>query len=86
MMANKVINEEVSLDEVRGDQNKLIRKFIKKCKKERIIEDYLDRRFFIKASTRKRKEKLKKLENARKAEVERNKPLVTTSRKDRRKR
>ena len=66
--------------------NRLIRKFTKKCKKERIIEDYLDRRFFIKASTRKRKEKLKKLENARKAEAERNKPLVTTSKKDRRKR
>ena len=42
MMANKVINVEVSLKEVRGDQNKLIRKFIKKCKKERIVEDYLD--------------------------------------------
>ena len=33
-MANKVINVEVSLGEVRGDQNKLIRKFVKKCKKE----------------------------------------------------
>ena len=30
---SKVVNVEVSLKEVRGDQNRLIRKFIKKCKK-----------------------------------------------------
>ena len=83
---SKTVNVEVKLKQVRGDVNKLIRKFVKKCKKERIIEDYLDRRFFVKASTKKRKEKLKKLKNARKAEAERNKPLETTSRKDRRKR
>ena len=83
---SKAYNVEVHIRQTKGDVNRLIRKFTKKCKKERIIEDYLDRRFFIKASTRKRKEKLKKLENARKAEVERNKPLVATSRKDRRKR
>ena len=61
MMANKVINVEVSLKEVRGDQNKLIRKFIKKCKKERILEDYLDRRFYTKPSVKRRKEKLRRL-------------------------
>ena len=83
---SKTYNVEVHIRQTKGDVIRLIRKFTKKCKKERIIEDYLDRRFFIKASTRKRKEKLKKLENARKAEVERNKPLVATSRKDRRKR
>ena len=70
---SKTVNVEVSLKEVRGDQNKLIRKFIKKCKKERIIEDYLDRRFYEKPSARKRREKLKKIKNARKAEYERNK-------------
>ena len=83
---SKTVNVEVRLKQVSGDVNKLIRKFTKKCKKERIIEDYLDRRFFVKASTKKRREKLKKLKNARKAEAERNKPLETTSRKDRRKR
>jgi hypothetical protein len=83
---SKAYNVEVNIKQTKGDVIRLIRKFTKKCKKERIIEDYLDRRFFIKASTKKRKEKLKKIENARKAESERNKPLVTTSRKDRRKR
>ena len=51
---------------------KLIRRFIKKCKKERIIEDYLDRRFYEKPSSKRRREKLKKIKNARKAEAERN--------------
>jgi ribosomal protein S21 len=71
IMANKVINVEVSLSEVRRDQNKLIRKFIKKCKKERILEDYLDRRFYVKPSVRRRREKLKKLRNIKKLEAER---------------
>jgi|TARA_R110000796_G_scaffold203112_1_gene319472 ribosomal protein S21 len=70
---SKPFNVEVTLKEVRGDQSKLIRKFIKKCKKERIIEDYLDRRFYEKPSTKRRREKLKKVQNARKAEIERNK-------------
>jgi len=72
---SKSVNVEVSLKETRGDVNRLIRKFIKKCKKERIIEDYLDRRFYEKPSARRRREKLKKLKNARKAEADRNERL-----------
>jgi|TARA_Y100000401_G_C8171887_1_gene149588 ribosomal protein S21 len=74
---SKAYNVEVSIKQTRGDVNKLIRKFIKKCKKERIVEDYLDRRFFTKPSSKKRREKLKKIKNARKAEAERNKKLET---------
>lgn len=66
-MANKVVNVEVSIHETRGDVGRLIRKFIKKCKKERIVEDYLDRRFYEKPSAKRRREKLKSKENARKA-------------------
>tara|TARA_Y100000593_G_C4060390_1_gene214159 strand:+ start:144 stop:362 length:219 start_codon:yes stop_codon:yes gene_type:complete len=62
----KSVNVEVTLKEVNGDVNRLIRKFIKKCKKERIIEDYLDRRFYEKPSSKRRREKLKKIRNARK--------------------
>ena len=69
---SKTYNVKVTLREVKGDQSKLIRKFIKKCKKERIIEDYLDRRFYEKPSSKKRREKLKKIKNAKKAEQERN--------------
>ena len=40
-MSNKrPVNVEVSLKEVGGNVNKLIRRFMKKVKKERIIEDY----------------------------------------------
>ena len=72
---SKVVNVEVSIKETKGDINKLIRKFIKKCKKERIIEDYLERRFYEKPSVKRRRQKLQKLKNARKANEERNKPL-----------
>ena len=78
---SKTVNVEVKLKQVRGDVNKLIRKFVKKCKKERIVENYLDRRFYEKPSLRRRKEKLKKLKNARKAEFERNKNMTKKSRR-----
>lgn len=69
------VNVEVTLKEVKGDVGRLIRKFMKKVKKERIIEDYLDKRFYEKPSVKRRKEKLKKLRNAQKAERERNRKL-----------
>lgn len=43
----------VSLDEVRGNTEKMIKRFLKKTKKMRIIEDCLDRRYFIKPSAEK---------------------------------
>jgi len=72
MSRKRPVNVEVHIRETKGDINKLIRKFMKKVKKERILEDYLDRRFYEKPSVRRRKEKIKKLRNARKAEAERN--------------
>ncbi len=71
----KSYNIEVKLKDTRGDINKLIRRFIKKVKKERIIEDYLERSHYTKPSIKKRAKKLKRLENARKAEVERSKKI-----------
>jgi len=75
MSKKRAVNVSVHIRETKGDINKLIRKFMKKVKKERIIEDYLDRRFYEKPSVRKRREKAKKLRNARKAERERNTEL-----------
>jgi len=43
---------------------------MKKCKKERIVEDYLDRRFYKKPSATRRLEKLKKIKNASKSKIE----------------
>jgi ribosomal protein S21 len=72
---SRAINVEVTLNEVRGDTNRLIKKFIKKTKKERVMEKYLSKRFYEKPSTKKRRQKKQKINNARKAEQERNKKL-----------
>ena len=61
----KVVNVEVTLDEVRGDTNRLIRKFIKKVKKEGIIEQVRDRMYYEKSSAKKRRKKLRAKELAR---------------------
>ena len=73
--SRRAINVEVRLEETRGDQNRLIRKFMKKVKKERIIEDYLDKVYYEKPSVKRRRQKLKKIRNAQKAEALRNKKL-----------
>ncbi len=78
---SNTVNVEVHIEETRHDVNKLIRKFVKKCKKERIVEDYLDRRFYEKPSARRRKQKLKKLKNAKKAELERKSKITLKSRR-----
>ena len=71
----RTVNVQVTLKEAKGDISRMIRKFMKKVKKERIIEDYLDRRFYEKPSVKRRREKLKKIRNAQKAERERNTKL-----------
>ena len=74
-MAEKTVNVSVSLRDVKGDPYRLIKRFTKKVKKERILEDYLSKRYHEKASTKRRREKAKKLRNARKAAAARNKKL-----------
>ena len=68
----KVTHVKVTLAEVRGDFGKMLRRFIKKTKKQRIVQEVLDRRFYEKPSVKKRRDKKRKLRNARKAEAERN--------------
>ena len=72
-MTKKNVNVSINLRDAKGDPYRLIKRFIKKVKKERIIEDYLSRRFYEKPSVKRRREKAKKLRNAQKAEAERNK-------------
>tara|TARA_A100001391_G_scaffold200864_2_gene186326 strand:+ start:676 stop:912 length:237 start_codon:yes stop_codon:yes gene_type:complete len=75
MSKKRPANVVVTLKETRGDVNRLIRKFMKKVKKERIIEDYLDKVYYEKPSVKRRRQKLKKIRNAQKAEALRNKKL-----------
>jgi len=76
-MTQRNINVSVSLRDVKSDPYRLIKRFMKKVKKERIVEDYLSRRFYEKPSQKRRIEKAKKVRNARKAEAARNKKLQT---------
>ena len=75
IMSEKVVNVKVTAKQCNYDITKMIRRFTKKVKKERIIQEVLDRRFFEKPSKKRRLAKLKKKRNAQKAERERNKKL-----------
>jgi small subunit ribosomal protein S21 len=57
MSKSKGANVVVTSREVRGNVDKMIRKFIKKCKKEGIVEEVRDRRAYKKPSDVKRHKK-----------------------------
>jgi|TARA_R110000765_G_scaffold143492_2_gene245128 small subunit ribosomal protein S21 len=62
-MSNRAVNAEVFL-RTGETTEKLIRRFGKKVRKERIIEEYRDRMYYEKPSDKKRKKKkLRKLKN-----------------------
>ena len=54
MSKRKGANVVVNARECRGNHEKMIRKFIKKCKKAKIMEQIRDRRYFKKPSDAKR--------------------------------
>lgn len=57
----------VSLDEVDGSVDKMIKRFLKKTKKMRIVEDCFDRRYYVKPS---QEEHTKRRQKARAVEKE----------------
>ena len=69
------VHVEVSLDEVGGNPSRLIKKFIKKVKKSKILDFVRERRYYEKPSSKRRRELLKKRRNAQKFERERQKRL-----------
>ena len=69
----KPINVEVKLKDKNESFERLIRRFIKKVKKEKIIEDYRDRRYYEKPSVRRKKERLKRKKLLEKLRIEREK-------------
>jgi len=71
----KPVNVEVSLKSVKGNQSRLLKRFMKKVKKERIIEEAKDRRYYEKPTAKRRRLNKRKKENARKANAERNRKL-----------
>jgi small subunit ribosomal protein S21 len=66
------INVEVTLRE-RETTERLIRRFIKKCKKEKIIEECRARAFYEKPSTIKKRKKLRRKKIAKELQAERDK-------------
>tara|TARA_R100000664_G_C2740209_1_gene128822 strand:- start:235 stop:432 length:198 start_codon:yes stop_codon:yes gene_type:complete len=56
-MASKCVNVEVKISDTRGDFNKMVKRFTKKVKKQKIIDTYRERRFYEKPSDKKRREK-----------------------------
>jgi len=48
------------------NDEKMIRRFIKRVKKSRIIEDFLSRRFYVKPSDKKREEKKRQIADYKK--------------------
>jgi|TARA_Y100000310_G_C20680609_1_gene815727 ribosomal protein S21 len=60
----KGANVKVTAKECRGDVNRMIKRFIKKTKKEKIVEQVRERRYYKKRSELK-KEKIRRAERQR---------------------
>jgi len=67
----KGVNVSVSLKQCRGNVERMIRRFSKKVKKERIIEEVRDRRYHKKASVAKRDKRIRAERRRRKEERKR---------------
>ncbi len=72
-MSKRPINVEVTLDEVRGDQTRLIKKFVKKVKKSGILDEYKERMYFEKKSDKRRRKKKLSKRKVRRLEEEKRK-------------
>ena len=64
---SKAVNVSVTSRECKGDVYRMIRKFIKKAKRERIVEQVRDNKYYDKPSVQK-KEKRRKAARVRKRE------------------
>lgn len=57
---SKAKNLEVTLHQCKGDQTRLIKRFMKKFKKSGIMEELRERRFHQKKSVKRRKKKIQR--------------------------
>ena len=74
-MSKKLVYASVTAKECRGNVDKMIRKFIKKVKKEKIIEQLRDRRFYKKPSVKKREKRMRAERARRREEAKRQRKL-----------
>ena len=73
MRNKKPSHAKVTSKECRGNVDKMIRRFIKKVKKERVIEQVRDRRFHKKPSVKKREKRIRAERVRRREEAKRRK-------------
>jgi len=74
-MAIRPINAEVKPKYENENIERMIRRFTKKCKKERIIENFRDRMRYEKPSVKRKKEKARRKKVLEKLRIEREKKL-----------
>ena len=74
-MAVRSINVEVKPKYENEDVERMIRRFTKKCKKERIIEDFKDRMRYEKPSIKRKRERAQRKKVLEKLRIEREKKL-----------
>ena len=77
----KGVNASVSLQQSRGNVERMIRKFTKKVKKEHIIEDVRDRRYYKKPSVAKKDKRIRAERRRRKEERKRTRAQENRDRK-----
>ena len=67
----KGVNASVSLKQCRGNVERMIRRFTKKVKKERIIEEFKEKRYYKKPSVAKKEKRIRAERRRRKEERKR---------------
>jgi small subunit ribosomal protein S21 len=77
----KGVNASVSLKQCRGNVERMIRRFTKKVKKERIIEDFKDKRYYKKPSVAKKEKRIRAERRRRKEERKRTRTQENRDRK-----
>jgi ribosomal protein S21 len=74
-------NVVVDSRECRGNHEKMIRRFIKKCKKERIVEQYKERQRYKKPSEKKRDKRDRAARERKRQETKKKRLLEKRSRR-----
>jgi len=82
-MAHKRANVKVTAKECRGNHERMIRRFIKKVKKEKIIEKYKECRYYTKPSVKRKEKKLKAIRLRQREALKRLKAQERRNRKKR---
>ena len=82
-MSRKKANVKVTSKECRGNTERMIRRFIKKCKKEKVVEQVRDRRYYKKPSDKKREDRKKAERRRFRDELKKQRALEKRMRKNR---